>query len=81
MLLFANICAEETAMIESRRDWSEVVVSIQREVEWLMGDVVSRKPPVVRFSPKAWQPAIYVYETNREVVSLVDEALKSASKD
>ena len=49
--------------------------------EWLMGDVVSRKPPVVRFSPKAWQPAIYVYETNREVVSLVDEALKSALKD
>ena len=46
-----------------------------------MGDVVSRKPPVVRFSPKAWQPAIYVYETNREVVSLVDETLRSALRD
>ena len=46
-----------------------------------MGDVVSRKPPVVRFSPKAWQPAIYVYETAKDVVVLVDEALKSALKD
>ena len=46
-----------------------------------MGDVVSRKPPVVRFSPKAWQPAVYVYETNREVVSLVDETLRSALRD
>lgn len=61
-------------MIESRRDWSEVVVNIQREVEWLMGDVVSRKPPVVRFSPKTWQPAIDVYETDKDVVVLVELA-------
>jgi len=61
-------------MIESRRDWPEVVVNIQREVEWLMGDVVSRKPPVVRFSPKTWQPAIDVYETDKDVVVLVELA-------
>ncbi len=61
-------------MIESRKDWSEVVVNIQREVEWLMGDVVSRKPPIVRFSPKTWQPDIDVYETDNEVVVLVDLA-------
>jgi HSP20 family protein len=61
-------------MIELRKDWSEVVVNIQREVEWLMGDVVSRKPPMVRFSPKTWQPAIDVYETDKEVVVLVELA-------
>lgn len=61
-------------MIESRRNWSEVVVNMQREVEWLMGDVVSRKPPMVRFSPKTWQPAIDVYETDNDVVVLVELA-------
>lgn len=61
-------------MIESRRNWSEVVVSIQREMEWLMGDVVSRKPPMVRFSPKTWQPDIDVYETDNEVVVLIELA-------
>ena len=61
-------------MIESRRNWSEVVVNIQREMEWLMGDVVSRKPPMVRFSPKTWQPDIDVYETDNEVVVLVELA-------
>jgi len=61
-------------MIGARRDWSEVVVNIQREVEWLMGDVVSRKPPMVRFSPKTWQPAIDVYETDKDVVVLVELA-------
>jgi len=29
MLLFANICAEETAMIESRRDWLGGLVNVQ----------------------------------------------------
>ena len=61
-------------MVESRRNWSEVVVNIQREVEWLMGDVVSRKPPMVRFSPKTWQPAVDVYETDKDVVVLVELA-------
>ncbi len=61
-------------MVELRKDWSEAVVNIQREVEWLIGDVVSRKPPMVRFSPKTWQPAIDVYETDKDVVVLVELA-------
>lgn len=61
-------------MLELRRDWSEVVVNIQREMGRLMDEVVSRKPPTVRFSPKTWQPAIDVYETDREVVVLVELA-------
>jgi len=61
-------------MIELRRDWTEVVVDIQREMGRLMDEVVSRKPPTVRFAPKTWQPAIDVYETDSEVVVLVELA-------
>jgi HSP20 family protein len=61
-------------MIELRRDWSEVVVNIQREMGRLMDEVVSRKPPTVRFAPKTWQPAIDVYDTDGEVVVLVELA-------
>ncbi|MDY7019331.1 MAG: Hsp20/alpha crystallin family protein [Chloroflexota bacterium] len=49
------------------------VISIQREMEWLE-KVVSRKPPTVRFSPRTWQPAIDVYETDEEVVVLIELA-------
>ena len=61
-------------MVELRTDWSEVIVNIQREVGRLMSDVGSRKPPVVRFSPRTWQPAIDVYETDEDVVVLVELA-------
>ena len=50
------------------------VVSIQREMEWLIDEVVNRKPPMVRFSPRTWQPAIDVYETDENVVVLVELA-------
>jgi len=66
-------------MIELRRDWSEVVINMQRQVGWLMDDVVSRKPPMVRFSPRTWEPAIDVYETDSDVVVLVE--LAGANED
>lgn len=61
-------------MVELRRDWTEVVVSMQREVERFIGDFASRKPPSVRFSPRAWAPAVDVYETLDEVVVIVELA-------
>ena len=61
-------------MIELRRDWSEVVIGIQREMGWLMDEVVSRKPPSVRFSPRTWEPPIDVYETAEDVIVLVELA-------
>lgn len=61
-------------MIELRRDWSETVLNIQKEMGRLMDEVVSRKPPTVRFAPRTWQPAIDVYETDGEVVVLVELA-------
>ncbi len=61
-------------MIELRRDWSEAAFDMQREMERLMNEVVNRKPPAVRFSPKTWQPVVDVYETDSEVVVLVELA-------
>jgi len=57
-----------------RREWPEAVVNMQREMERLMDDVASRKPPAVRFSPRTWQPAIDVYETDNDVVVLIELA-------
>ena len=50
------------------------VINIQREMEWLIEEVVSRKPPTVRFSPRTWQPTIDVFETDEGVVVLVELA-------
>ena len=50
------------------------VINIQREMEWLIDEVVNRKPPIVRFSPRTWQPAIDIYETDENVVALVELA-------
>jgi len=61
-------------MVELRQEWSEVVISIQRDMGRLMDEVVSRKPPSVRFSPRTWQPAIDVFETDTQVVVLVELA-------
>lgn len=57
-----------------RGEWPEVVIHMQREVERVMDDVASRKPPAVRFSPRTWQPAIDVYETGNDVVVLIELA-------
>jgi len=61
-------------MARSRDYWPGVVVGMQKQVDWLMADVVSRKPPMVRFSPKTWQPAVDVYDTDAEMVVLVELA-------
>ncbi|MEA3442853.1 MAG: Hsp20/alpha crystallin family protein [Chloroflexota bacterium] len=60
--------------LEQKRDSQRWVINIQREMEWLMEEVVSRKPPAVRFSPRTWQPSIDVYETENAVVVLVELA-------
>lgn len=61
-------------MAQLRQEWSEVVISIQKDMGRLMDEVVGRKPPSVRFSPRTWQPAIDVFETDTEIVVLVELA-------
>lgn len=61
-------------MVELRSDWTEIVVTMHREMERLLGDFSSRKPPSVRFSPRTWAPAVDVFETADEVVALFELA-------
>ena len=61
-------------MPQLKHDWTEVVINVQHEMERLLGDYTSRKPPSVSFSPRAWAPAVDVYETAEEVVVLVELA-------
>ncbi|MFC1968576.1 Hsp20/alpha crystallin family protein [Chloroflexota bacterium] len=61
-------------MAQFQRDWFTNLDSMQREVERLLGDFSGRKPPLVHFSPRGWEPAVDIYETPQEVVILVELA-------
>jgi len=60
-------------MMEFRHDWLSSVRSMQREMERLLDYFGSSKPPAVHFA-RMWEPAIDVYETETEVVALVELA-------
>lgn len=61
-------------MVQFRRDWIENIDSMQREMEQLLDQFATRKPPLIRFSPRAWEPAIDMYETPQAVVVMVELA-------
>jgi len=61
-------------MVQFRRDWLENIDSMQREMEQLLDQFATRKPPSVRFSPRAWEPAIDMYETPQAMVVMVELA-------
>ena len=61
-------------MVEFRRDWLDNIDNMQREMEQLLDQISQRKPPMVRFSPRAWEPAIDMYETQNEVVVVAELA-------
>ena len=61
-------------MVQFRRDWLENIDSMQREMEQLLDQFATRKPPLVRFSPRAWEPAIDMYETPQAMVVMVELA-------
>ncbi len=61
-------------MIEFRRDWFFQIDAVQRQMERLLDHFAGAKPPMVRFSPRVWEPAIDVYETPDKVVVVVELA-------
>jgi HSP20 family protein len=61
-------------MVGFRRDWLIQIDVMQREMERLLGHFASSKPPMVQFSPRVWQPAIDVYETDEQLVVVVELA-------
>ena len=61
-------------MVQFRRDWLTQIDLVQREMDRLLDHIAGSKPPQVRFSPSAWEPAIDVYETDEQVVVTVELA-------
>lgn len=57
-----------------RSDWLTNIQSMQQQMEQLLDQFTRRKPPAVRFSSRAWEPAIDVYETPDQVVVLAELA-------
>ena len=54
--------------------WGNDIDIMQSEMSRLLDYIARSKPPIGRFSPSIWQPAIDVYETEAEVVIIVDLA-------
>ena len=60
-------------MVESPRNWPTNIQDVQREMERLLEYLGSSKPPRVHLA-RMWEPAVDVYETEKEVVVVVELA-------
>jgi HSP20 family protein len=61
-------------MVQLRRDWFTPFDEMRREMDRLVDDFSSRRPPAFRFSRRDWEPVIDVYETADAVVVVADLA-------
>ena len=61
-------------MVQLRSDWRTQIDIMQQEMQRLLNHLAGSKPPQIRFSPAGWEPAIDVYETDDEIVVIVELA-------
>ncbi len=61
-------------MIQFRQEWVDDVSIMNQEMGRLLDHLAAAKPPMVRFSPTTWEPAIDLYETDEQLVLTVDAA-------
>lgn len=61
-------------MLNVRSDWRTQMNLMQQQMDRLLDHISGSKPPRVRFSPLVWEPAIDVYETDEDVVVVVELA-------
>lgn len=61
-------------MVQLRSDWRAQIDIMQQEMQRLLNHLAGSKPPQIRFSPAGWEPAIDVYETDDEIVVIVELA-------
>ncbi len=61
-------------MIQFRRDWLINIDTIREEMNQLLDHFAISKPPMIRFAPGVWEPAIDVYETADELVVTIELA-------
>ncbi|MBE0480709.1 MAG: Hsp20/alpha crystallin family protein [Dehalococcoidia bacterium] len=57
-----------------RDDWFSDFDVIHRQMDRLLDHLAGSKPPLVRFCSAAWEPPIDVYETDNEIVVLIELA-------
>jgi HSP20 family protein len=61
-------------MVGFRYGWLDNIDNMQKEMGRLLDYLGTSKPPVARFDPEVWEPAIDVYETETEIAVLVEIA-------
>lgn len=61
-------------MILFRQDWVNDVNMMRQEMGKLLDHLAGVKPPSIRFSPTVWEPAIDIYETEDELIVIVELA-------
>jgi len=61
-------------MVQFRQEWINDINTMQREMSRLLDHFAGTKPPMVRFSPTVWEPAIDLYETDNDLVVMVELA-------
>ena len=67
-------------MVQFHRDWLFQLEIMQQEMNRLLDHLAGSKPPIVRFSPSAWEPAIDVLETDDDIIVTVELAGISESE-
>jgi HSP20 family protein len=61
-------------MAQFGRDWFNRMSMVQEEMSQLLDHFSGSKPPMVRFSRSMWEPPIDMYETEDNVVVIVELA-------
>ena len=61
-------------MDEFERSWMANLRLMQREMERLLGYLGTSKPPVAHFAPRIWEPAVDIYETEKDFVVVIELA-------
>ena len=61
-------------MVQLRQEWINGINVMQREMSRLLDYFADAKPPMVRFSPTVWEPAIDLFEADDELVVTVELA-------
>ena len=59
-------------MVGFRNDWMANIDNMQKEMGRLLEYLGSSKPPVGRFDPEIWEPAVDVYQTEKDIVVQVE---------
>jgi HSP20 family protein len=61
-------------MAEFRYDWLDYIDNMQREMERVLNYFSGSKPPAIHFAPRVWEPAVDVYQSEDEIVILIELA-------